>query len=307
MPTTTTFEVSWEELSRLEFSFGTDEAQASRYGIVAATSFRSFRRGMLGYSKIDADRIKRYLPERHPHFEGLYAQQIEFVEPMAVPDQLGDGASLSFNELAVRINYKTLPYMPRHDEAVMDSTWGRQEWQRYVVRREDFSVESIILPKAALTWQGDTTSLPEPGAFVTPAGTAIWTWFQVPATLEDNNAWVLPSGLRTNWGTVIGKINSATFLGYPPKTLLCLAPSYVPVVQPDGTWAFNVNFQCAIRGRQDVTGYDATPGVPSPEPNWDRLYRPGSTPGWYRVVRKDDITKSIYETADFRKLFKVSV
>lgn len=233
------------------------------------------------------------------------------------PETGEDRTSPGFARYA--ITYANLPYMVISGLTGAGADGGPtliNELMRYVDRQQTYATEAIQLAKGAFVWK-DSLTLPilEPTTHLFGTKELTYVWHQVPRVPE------------TAIQNCIGKINSQAFdtqtqnngwgfeeytAGFPAGTLLFLAPNVVEVPQMVKFSTGNRQQQGEDGGKTRRTAYRITYKFIYRPTGWNFLFkgsRPGSNPavdpGFYEVVRKNDTTKGIYETADFITLFGI--
>jgi hypothetical protein len=184
------------------------------------------------------------------------------------------------------------------DDPTIDA-FGQGELARYVIREEEFTLESIPLARVAagvtdstgkvlaspLTFtEGPAAGqvIPEAGVQQLPGSMLVYTWVDVPD---------LP---RAAYATCVGKINASPFDGlngtpvYPAESLLCLPWRTKPTFSVTGRVTWRIQFRFAFRPQL-----------------WNR-YPLGTAQGFYKATFGGAPNgPTVYETADFSELFRV--
>ncbi len=307
---------------------------ASRPVFVARDDWDDFRRDMLGFSQIVGAkqnfdkmgplpgnapaRILRQLPEAHPVYPWMYAQELELTdivgEMTAAPDddlpEFDADASVFCN-----VTYKPVKWRVGSDEDVLRNQWPAKgttlgepagELRRFVWRRSKQAVEALKLPGTFLAFDqfqpGAQTGTPNFGPGGDTAGaenatkhvthdTLYYQWMYVPAI--DG---LFPRQLQANIDSVVGKVNDAVFDGtYAPGTLLCYPPEKEEIRTALGDVCFNINFALEYR-YNDGNG-------------WNTKYRMtgqnGARESGFYKIHIVGSTDRLYLTADFGNLFRV--
>jgi hypothetical protein len=265
----------------------------------------AFTIAILGLSLYDgiSQKLVRYPPEAHPRWPRMFARTVEFTRELSEPAVDVAGALVWTGDVEVAVGYEATPGVRWGREDDRPPGVAHEAW-RWVERRREWDVVALPIPKRLLVFAFDITVLvPEPGSRITPSGLHVMKWLNVPATVDGQGVPQLPGTLEANLAACVGRVNSVTFDGrFPPRTALMLAPKQELVPQSDGSASWNLEYHFAIRGGRDLTGA-AFQNVGTPDPAWDRLVRADGQ--YWRVVRKDDVTKSIYDTVDLHTAFRV--
>jgi hypothetical protein len=310
VPVTKNFGVVWEESNKTSWSFSNDSSphEVSRFAQVPDDQQDLFIRAMLGYSELKGvGGVHRVLPESHPRWSWLYATNVRFIRETGEPFDTGPDASLKFDAQELEVVYRSLEWSIQADEAIPPALPGQSstELYRYIHRQKNLAVHAQIIPRNAMEFveenpplSGKHDPVPEPGSIMLSAASLRYTFREVPCVLVDGSP-QLPSGMRANIDTAVGKINSDVFDSrYLKGTLLLLAPEEVYYHMSDGNWAANITFPMEVRG----TGGGDFDGLTSPEPTWGHLLR--GTDGLYHKIRKKGLPgTSLYGLWEFGSMF----
>lgn len=263
----------------------------------------------LGWSEYDAGagKVKRFPPETHPRYGQCVAKTWDFVQPMGEPAQ--DPAysqSLNFGGVEYSVGYEHALDVLYYPDGIAPPGVAHEGW-RYCSRRQEFETSSISIPKNVLKFFADDKEVPAPGVMMVFEATWFVTWLQVPMVRSENR-WFLPGALPSNINMTVMRTNSVEWDGWPPDTLLVIAPKVEVVPMSNQELAANITYPMLVRGGFDLTAamWDATGSV---TPNWRRLIRGDGL--YYRIYRTGpgippgDKTHGIYETADYQWLFRV--
>lgn len=312
--TTPEFNISYEESVWQAQSIGESAHSASRRLQVAGDDVPKFIQELLGWTQVDFGgfKLERHPPDKHPRYPWLFARSAQFVRETGEHTVRGTGSTLIYD-----IEEWEFVYQADEDKLVRWlADWQRpagvdpaNETFRYVSRKVEQSISVQTLPMGALAYnepndKGVREAVPD-GATgqLVPSRSRWWTWYQIPVTMGPLGI-QLPGVLQENIDSCVGRMNSVEFEGVPPENLVLLDPKYVLKPMSNGEPAVDITFNAIERGGPDVSAlalYEARTETGS----FTRLLRADGKYG--RVFRKDDPDRirSIYEPADFNKLFKL--
>lgn len=250
-------------------------------------------------------RLRRYVPDEHPWFSGMYAVTCRLAEKQGVPNQdaqgrltfdlrtaagaINDAGSGDSTGYAVYdVGYRRTNLFFKSDE---DTT---SELDRWVLRRGRDSTESLTIPGMSYVYGAlNDAGLPAgtlipanvAGSPITgdtakqfPFGTYTWEWFVVPQVPYDK----IRAGL--------GKINSvafdANFGNWPAETMYLQSAEYEPAQHASSYYYYTIKYTFIYR----PTGWNKV---------FNRTYA-----DFFKVIDKSSGTKGIYTTYDMHELFK---
>jgi hypothetical protein len=185
--------------------------------------------------------LNRTLPKQHPAFKWVYVKRVTSIKPMKWTAKglylLGNWSVYDYCLLTVLFHQ---PHYPMLSDAYLDArfppfdpdgsgTVVRQEWLRFCQKLPMISTELLTIDVGSLKYAegGGTgpaigTLLQVPTAQPIPVGDFILVQHQVPIY-----GLYSPTTYRAeNLIAATGKVNSATFLGYPAGTLLYQGPQF---------------------------------------------------------------------------------
>jgi hypothetical protein len=264
----------------------------------------------LGWSEFDATAvaIKRFPPEVHPRYPQTVARTWDFVQALGEPGMnvaLDD--SLEYGSVEYAVGYEHnggVLYLPdsSRPEGVAHEAW------RYCRRWQEFETSSQIIPKNRLKFYADSKPVPEPGTRQVFESTWYVRWEQVPLVLSSGGIWQLPGNLASNIRMCVMHTNRLAWDGFPPWTLLCVAPKLEIVPMPDGGMAANILYPMLVRGGFDLSG-SGFDNVSTITPDWRRLIRPSDLHYWRVYVDNPanaaDKSSDLYDGIDYQWLFRV--
>ncbi len=209
----------------------------------------------IGYSYVDQNdpflQLNRKLPAFHPRWPWLYVSrvQIKGVKMQGQDEEANGGVGLPlplYDRYRFRVYADGLPYAIRSDEDI--DTDGSGEWGRYLFIDSEDTSELFVQEGGAYRYINSLNPLapPNPGTFIGPqtgtpilaAGMRVYaqrtllvvTSYQVAHDLV-LDAW----GVPRKFMIAKNKVNSATFLGRPPETMLLKNWSIKKTPQPVAT------------------------------------------------------------------------
>jgi hypothetical protein len=308
-----TLTVSYEESAFQSVSLRPEQHSVVRHVQVSGADEVNAGQAFLGWSEYDATAgtIHRYSPESHPRYLSCVARTWDFIQPTGEPrqDPLWDNCNV-FGRVEYAVGYEHslgVNYYPdsSRPEGVLHDAW------RYVQRRQDFETSSLPVPRNLLYFfQGPDgvadRKVPDPGTVMVFESTWYATWLQVPL-VQSEGRWFLPGSLPLNITATVLRMNSVEWDGWPPESLLCLAPKIEIVPMSNQQLAANITYPMLVRGGLDVSG-PAYDNVGTITPSWTRLIR-GDGRYWrvYAANPADatDKTRRLYAAADYQWLFRV--
>lgn len=210
-----------------------------------------FCQNFLGYSKsagVDQG-INRVIPAQHPEISYLWASRIAMIEGLA-PLGINKDQVATWQALRLRLTYETPPYRIVPNAQVDTLNGWAAEWQRYCTIDSTPATEFIQRSGGTYRWadgtpidvSGNGEVLLGPGDVI-PGDNMIGvkvtrhaitiTWHLVP----DNG--LFPGGFFTSSQSprieaCVGTVNSFTFMGRPPYTMLLEGWKATPRVMPWG-------------------------------------------------------------------------
>lgn len=198
------------------------------------TSVAWFAQEFLGFSQSggSGNGIKRTLPAQHPQLTYLFASSIGGIEGVG-PLGRDQYACATFKLWRLRLVYETPPYLIVPDSSVT------YEWERYTVIEINPATEFMRRFGGAWKW---VAGVPDVGSrpvfeknytnFKITRTKIIMTWFQVPDTglfvggFENSTA-------SPNIENAVGTVNSTTFMGRLPGTMLLEGWKPIPRTMPE--------------------------------------------------------------------------
>ena len=246
---------------------------------------------MVGFAALVGNSIIRSIPEVHPKYDWLYAQQCDQVPVvLGIPSDDANIDMISYvnntGQARYRVTYRALPYKVRADDAAETT-----ELYRYVERRWKPSVESLVT-RGQFKWVTGPSAgevLWEPLSILQPSAVYEYVWHQVPIASDI----LLPSTLQTNINAALGTINNASFdsARFTARQLLCVAPEITLTQAANGDYTYRITYPLMYR-----------------ENGWHKVYQPSTAGGAYREITETGTTldRSIYATSNFDNLFKIA-
>lgn len=301
----------YEEAEGWRETWAPDASQFARTCRVMWKDRYKFILDMLGWTSNVVDqntgRMQRFLPEAHPVVTWAYATDCDLKAYKGVPSQDATGVMMieersadgSLAEPGTATGTGWAIYDVKYSapvHAIKSDTEIQSELERFVVRDEKLTVENLRLPGQSFQWGslGDTglpagtaipagiadKVIPEAATMGFPLKTLHYTWLQVPVYPE------------TKIDAAIGKVNAAafdtSFGNYPAETLLFDSVEKTRVRHATSTYYWKIVYQFRYRPK-----------------GWNKIWsRVGGD--FFKVVRKADTSKGVYETADFDSLFKLN-
>jgi len=317
--------------------------------------YKSAIKFILGYSWVDENfYLRRFTPQFHPVFPWLYARaitNIEFAKFTVETNDEGDGLQIARSTLhwtnavpfavydfaKITIEFCEVRYDVLTDnetELQSNPTFGYQEWTRYVERIPQSYVDLAHIDGGQLAAFAPTVGSPINGSpfisapyILARQEKSAWKliWREVPEEfLYDGN------GFSQKLAGIQKRVNSVTFMGRAPGTLLCESaigeknPAPVATDQQEGlSFTYDVTLEMKEfdpqPGDPNVkatviaagTGSDGTP-LYGPAAGWNLLpgVRGGTNPGgnqawayYYYTANGTATGKPQFEAVDFFKIF----
>jgi hypothetical protein len=275
-------------------------------------------RDLLGENTIagNARDLNRRLPVQHPHRSHLWADRISSIRPLRWNSKVtGYPGSYSRYDYWIVTIIFTQPKYRIYSDAFLDHLYGypRQEWQRFVEPLYESAGEFLQRQgTTSFKWaEGGggtqpTSGDPFPNSVGQFLGKAelILRWHKVPRDGLFSKVTEPGDGPPTNLNGVIGKVNDASFLGYATGTLLLRPPRFTALESPidNGGLGF---FEPEMLYTVDL------PIAIFDPPHTNSSYQghnlaPWSDGTWYLVKDLKTGTKTIFESADFKNIFKMN-
>lgn len=310
----------FKETARQTVSVRQGGVSVTRYVQIRGLAESDYAKGFLGWAELDdaGGLLRRNLPEFHPKFPdhgrglGLPATSFEYVRELGEPSQdAGQGDALVFDFCEYAVTYErdeanaAVAYLP---DEVRPPTNPNDELWRWCHRRVEYEAHGVTVPRNVLEFVvvnggGGHDPVPEPGVQQVAESTLYVTWYGVPAYFSPlvGSPPFLHPNLQSNIDKCVMRVNSVSFdQTYPPLTVLALPPKRVLRTQSDLWPVWDLTYPFAVRGGPDLSagGLDAT-GTATPD--WTRILRVDGK--YWKVRRRPDPTKAIYDTADLSYLF----
>lgn len=296
----------------------------------------------MGYQYVEGTSLKRVLPLAHPFFEFMRCRRVLNIQGLGwrgtephEPQDLGAGVDAAqfprphyaeYDYALITLQFETLPFDFKLDTQITE------EYDRNVFRRIEPGYDSLYIEGGTGdkgTFKFDTgyaildnvtADNPSPAGKVSfhngrtvPLQVAklVWTWYDVPWEFVTNS-----TGKPTNIMSGVGKVNDATFGGFPAYTLLCdvpqidLRPNPIPpFVSTKATYLANIQFTFHYFEPDNLGTYQAAPGGPAltvPQHGHNMaIWR--FTRKWYPCSIDGAGSERVYKTYDFNKLFRKAV
>lgn len=293
----------------------------------------------MGYQYVEGTKLKRVLPLAHPFFEFARCRRvlnIQGIGPRGTaprePGNLGDDIPedqfprphyAEYDYALITLQFETMPFDFKTDSQITE------ESERNVFRRIEPGYDSLYIEGGTGdkgTFKFDTAykildnvtpDNPSPDGKVSfhngrtvPLQVAklVWTWYDVPWEFVTNS-----TGKPTNIMNCVGKVNDATFWGFPAYTLLCdvpqidLRPNPIPpFISTNASFLANIQFTFHYFEPTNLGTYQTVPGGPAltvPQRGHNMaIWR--FTRKWYPCSIDGDGAEQVYKTYDFRKLFR---
>lgn len=262
---------------------------------------------LLGYSvRGVGGSLHRSLPHRHPTLPHMVCTRISNFQPYkflrkATNAQLGTFAEYEFarcTAVYTNINYAI------ESDGDNSRLHNGDESYRFVIREYQPTVEAIQRPVGSFEYAETSATGPDVGLEVASGVTQLLTkaqltltWVNLPeyGTFDLNERPAIQEAL-------LGKVNNATWRGYPAGTLLFKALKLDPVPAP-----FPIDFADVHRqwNMQFVLSFFDPPYGNANSRGHNLVPFPGDNL-WYKVVSRDAGASTLYPTADFSTLFTLN-
>jgi hypothetical protein len=242
-------------------------------------------------------KLDRLLPETHPAYDWMIATNTELLEAPAATGP--GGRAFQFfadfdedQEIVAGVTFESVLY----DLADNATAWAGGEIVRYVERTFNFAVDNLTQRGTQLQFVDNGGIVGTEPALVFPASQLHYVWKRVPCMLPNKQ---FPPKLYANIGATMGRVNSDTFDGLPPYSLLCGAPEIRQEVGPNGRREFEVRYPMSQR-----------PLISPATQPWNSKYRTKAAdnvtiaPGFYDVQIANSGGERPYKAVPFANLFK---
>lgn len=309
-------EYQWLNEGSGEATFSRDSSQTSLVYFCEYDYHKQFLDVVLGKSVKDGGTIRRSasnpnfggtngsLPEPHPYYSNFYAYSAELM-PRGVPSNNAIGPQWKKAKIHVVFrppNYNIIP------DGVLSST---DEMDRFTIKIPEGSAE-FQTTQGSFKFVDDANPnnrrvLDVRPGFIVSARRYTYTWVQIP--VATTSAGYPDLGRPPNESTVldlVGKINSVTFDGFAPGTVLFAAPGtsklVLPQVASSNNYYWDISYILAVRDY----GVSSTPLQAGEHVGWNYAYSPKDY-AW-RLYTNDGKTtgKPMYQYADLNQLFQVT-
>lgn len=303
--------------------FEVDSSTAERTFFVEWAHRYDFVKYALGYAEVWNDsgtlRLSRLTPLKHPELDGLYATKVTRIRghkwtgtknpPVSGEYVFSEGQANEYEHAEVTLLYEHVPYAVAADGDVVT------ELDRYVsIDSYDVSGEYLTLQGSAFAYLRFTGTTPphnqtipsNPGKII-PGATINVTWHRLP-----DFAWgpgsvlferIFGSSDEGGADGVLGKINADEIFGFTIGSLLLSGVRPVRRKSPLGTgfeWDVTYEFTYKPSGHNFAYYHDKT------DPTKSGYYFVGQSGGVAQTADVLDDGRSIYNSAEFAKLFDVA-
>lgn len=278
----------------------------------------------LGYARVDQNKLKRVLPVAHPYFEFMRCRKVLNVQGVkwtgtkpADPVDLGPAFPrppyAEYDQLRMTFGFETLPFKLLTDAEIT------YEYERFVWVRTEPGFTSLFIEGGVSdqSFQFDAGLAPN-GAPSFPVGKNVFlpmprvlmTWYDVPLEWVSFNTQV---GYYNNIYAGLNRVNDDAFFGYPKNTLLMDTPHIdirpnplPPFISTTPQFLLNITlvfhyFQPTPLG----AGVTDNPGHNGAIFRGDK----GNVNSlkWFPCSYGGTGTRRLYESYDYKKLFKKAV
>lgn len=302
---------------------------------IAYVNMRGVVIGILGYSEYTpstASRMTRELPLQHPQYPWMFATEIASIQGRSPKLYSVGGAPASveiFTRQSQRLGVKIQAYKLYRAVVVFTAvkynvlrnrSLQESELYRFVERNYQLGLENIIRQGNSFKWVPGTPlagqSIPQGFVARAPKGVVTYLWRQVPRVGLFGRS---GDGWPNNIWDGVGRVNSETFDGCPPGTLLLLPPKFMPISSPytsfgvegvgeaDSTVAYDVELPMSYIDPPADPAFAGT--GPAYSLRGHNLFPPppGQASGyWYPATHSGAANgTTLYPAYDFQKLFRL--
>lgn len=296
--------------------FGTfmpDGSQATITYICEFNYYREFLVAVLGFTArggTGGDTLFRSypdgsLPERHPHTFNFYAVSAE-VEPLGADDEVNNPTE-DINNLpiwskaAVKVVFRAPSYAVLEDDAGYT-----YEYERFTTVDTEVQSDYLTISQTQMTLVSDGVTQLEQGYGITvPCIRQKWTWHQLPALETGYGPDLVTPPMLNTCKRLLGKVNSTTFNGNRPGSVLFTSVEVKRVLPGTNTpngYFWDLTYHLAIK---DQTGL-SNPYTPGDAVGWQFIYNPlcPTLNGWDLPTSDGTASgRKLYETGDLHDLF----
>jgi hypothetical protein len=264
----------WERNS-FSAHFGENVGEVTRLLICDWYDSYQLLTDLMGEHILDADKkVRRHLPEAHPSFTSVWANDATFAYDIGPPTRDDVLQCIVFDYAAWFVKYVSVAYDLYEDSAIDDSLkpgftgTPTGELLRYVIRTEQTSVEGFALPGGWFRF-ADNQPVPEGGHLPSYTETLTWEWLWLPAK-------------PTGYYDIMSCVNEDTFDGKAPGTLLFVGGEPRRMENShDGNKYWRIKYQAIHR----------------PEATWQKVFRPSS--GVFETITHKTTGNPPFKTANF--------
>lgn len=223
--------------------FSSNNSNAERNFIIDYDQVDDFVRDLLGWAKWTGTALQRVLPDRHPFFINQYATSAS-VELTGQPDFDDVENFIKKDFWIVRATYEPVLYYVKADNQVT------AESQRFCSKKYQTQTQ-LLTSSSGFKFEGSGKSLAQQPAIKVNNLQLQLTWHLVPS--KDGDPFSIP--VEDKILALQAKVNSVTFLGYEPGTVLFLGcdpqASKPKVPNPTGDttglYSWDITFVFGIR------------------------------------------------------------
>lgn len=298
-------------------AFSLESGEATVVNLLDWGKARSFLRFVLGFSYADRAnpfRLRRENPVFHPRFSWLSATTVSFasISPVGVqgagtkvegafPATAGVPPVAKYAKILATVRFTDRPWTFLEDEfATTPATEAeRNTFFEPVPSVEVISAEGLNNIKFANGPQaGEVIPAPFGTLMSKITKTLNWMWVPHEYISGDDPLQFTPDNIMS----CVGRVNSDTFLGHPPGTLLLQAPVFqrfrFPVLTRNnlyGYFAWNIKLPMQF--------FDPPRGVADANYRGHQLVPRRTDLLWYGAIREDGSSK-LFPEAPFANIFK---
>jgi hypothetical protein len=296
----------------------TDEA-----GTYSFDTHYKYVRTLLGYPKvITGPAGVRYIARRLPHSINLYthvptaSSYANFlwatkcnVHPRGplIYGTAADGRDYPrYKQYRFEVTYESLTWEPRADSDITQTSGVPDEsaWQRYVTKIAKPAGQFFTYTGATLGYKWVSTGATvETGVakLITSCNLQI-TWHQVPEAAVPS-FFISGAASQQAIDTCIGKVNNASFNGYPSGTLLLLGVQLMPKRSPFGDRIYDIVYMFKYFQPVTTSSHQYIFKPTSPSSGWTEVTTTGVT-NLIGTAGNGAAGVSVYDWANFSALFK---